>query len=60
MAYTLYEKENAFNKDESHPEGYDYTTADDIIKKIVDTALGRFYFDKSGNAIYESRFHRVA
>jgi len=51
---------NAFHKDETHPLGYDFVTADELVKKIVDTALGRLYMDEAGNLIYESRHHREA
>jgi hypothetical protein len=60
MAYTYYEIDPAFNKDETHPAGFDYVTAEELVKNVVETGQGRFYFDEAGNAVYESRFHREA
>jgi len=51
-------KVSAFHKDETHVEGYDYVPAGELIKRVADTALGRFYIDADGNAVYESRFRR--
>jgi len=60
MSYVITTANNPFHKDEEHPEqqGYDYVTADELIKRTVDTGMGRFYFNGQGNAVYESRFHR--
>ncbi len=62
MSYEISTTSNPFNRDEEHPEqqGYDFVTADELIKRTVDTGMGRFYFDEQGNAVYESRFHREA
>ena len=58
MAYTWVTVASAFHKDETHPEGYDYSTADSLLKNIAEAAVGRVYMDASGNMVYESRFHR--
>jgi hypothetical protein len=57
MAYDI-SAESAFHKDETHPEGWDYQTAEDQIRRLQETAVARFYFDDNGNANYESRFAR--
>ena len=58
MAYTFITVSSAFHKDETHPNGYDYQTANELMKQIADTAEGRFYIDGNGNTVFESRFHR--
>jgi hypothetical protein len=60
MAYTYYTNANAFNKDETNTEGYDYVTADELVRRVAEAGLGRFYFDEQGNAVYENRLHRGA
>ena len=41
-------------------EGYDYVDASQIITRVADSCLGRFYIDEQGNATYESRYALVA
>ena len=57
MAYTWITVASAFHQDETH-EGYDYVSAQELLNRIADTGLGRFYINESGEAVYESRFHR--
>jgi len=59
MAYT-WVTESAFHKDGTHPEGYDYVSADSKLKDISEAGVGRFYVDSEGNLVYETRFHRDA
>ncbi|MDD5220682.1 MAG: hypothetical protein PHV11_08955 [Candidatus Bipolaricaulis sp.] len=58
MAYTFVTEASAFHTDETHPEGFDYQSASDLLKRISDTGEGRAYIDHEGNFVYESRFHR--
>ena len=58
MAYTWISVASAFHKDETHPDGFDYQPAEELLKRIADTGQGRLYIDESGNLTYESRFHR--
>jgi len=65
MAYTWVTVASAFHKtyDENGvalTNGYDYQTAQELLKRIADTAEGRLYIDESGSLVYESRFHREA
>jgi hypothetical protein len=60
MAYTDKTITNAFNKDETHPNGFDFISADELFRRLCESALGRFYIDESGNVTYESRHHREA
>lgn len=60
MSYTDKTITTPFNRGESYPEGYDCQTAADLIKKVVDTSLGRLYIDGEGKVVYESRYHREA
>ena len=65
MAYTFLTVASAFAKtyDEDGNalnNGYDYQTANELLKRIADTGEGRLYIDSSGNVIYESRYHREA
>jgi hypothetical protein len=57
MAYTIV-KTDAFSIGENE-EGYDYQPSNALIEKIAKTAVGRFYIDEEGNAVYESRNVRV-
>jgi hypothetical protein len=59
MAYTFVAEASAFHKDDTHPEGFDYQSAQELLKRIADTGEGRVYVDHDGNLTYESRFHRV-
>jgi|GEM_PF-4152345 len=58
MAYTWVTVASAFKKSDTHPEGLDYLTAQELLARIADTGLGRCYIDENGNVVYESRFHR--
>jgi len=58
MAYTFVTESSAFHVDETHPEGFDYQPAKQVLDKIADAAEGRLYVDGDGNIVYESRFHR--
>jgi len=58
MAYTWVTTASAFHKDDTHPNGYDYVTAEDLLKNIAEAGVGRVYVDSNGNLAYESRFHR--
>jgi hypothetical protein len=60
MAYTDKTITNAFNKDDTHPEGFDFVPADELLRRIADTALGRLYINSLGDMVYESRHHREA
>jgi hypothetical protein len=60
MAYTDKTITTPFNRGEEHPNGYDFVTADELLKKIVDTSVGRLYIDETGYIVYESRHHREA
>jgi hypothetical protein len=57
MAYTWVAVASAFHKDATH-EGYDYLTAQELLKRIADAGQGRVYTDSTGNLVYESRLHR--
>lgn len=41
-------------------EGWDYLTADELLKKVTETALGRCYIDEEGYMVYESENVRPA
>ncbi len=63
MAYTFTDVTSAFHKtydDKGNAltNGFDYQSADELLKRIMDTAEGRLYVDALGNLTYESRFHR--
>lgn len=63
MAYTFLTVASAFHKtyDEDGnaiTEGFDYQSANELLKRIADTGEGRLYIDENGNVVYESRFHR--
>jgi hypothetical protein len=60
MAYTWMTVANAFKKDETHPEGLDYQSAGELLRRVVETGQGRAYTDPDGNLVYESRYHRTA
>jgi hypothetical protein len=60
MAYTDHTLTTPFNKGSEHPEGYDFVTAEELLRKIADTSVGRIYIDGAGNLVYESRLHREA
>jgi len=60
MAYTWVTVASAFHKSDTTPEGFDYQSAEELLKRIADTGEGRLYIDESGNVVYESRFHRDA
>jgi len=60
MAYTWINVASAFHKDGTHPEGFDYQSAQELINRIMDTSLGRLYINELGDVVYESRFHRDA
>lgn len=58
MAYTFYDTV-AFPSGEGHEEGYDYQTADELLRRVQNTAIGRVYIDERGYLVYESRFTRT-
>jgi len=63
MAYTWITVASAFHKTYDNDgnaltNGYDYQTAQELLKRIADTGEGRLYVDERGNVAYESRFHR--
>ena len=58
--YTDHTLVKPFNMGEALPEGFDFVTAEELLRKLVDTSLGRLYIDGSGYVIYESRLHRNA
>jgi hypothetical protein len=65
MAYTFTTVTSAFAKtyDEEGnalDNGYDYQAALELLKRIADTGEGRLYINRSGNLVYESRYHREA
>jgi hypothetical protein len=60
MAYTWVSVASAFHKDDTHPKGFDYQSAEELLNRIHDTGQGRLYVDADGNVVYESRFHREA
>ena len=41
-------------------EGHDYVDASQIITRVADSCLGRFYIDEQGKAIYLSRYALLA
>ena len=36
-------------------EGYDYVTAEELLKRITETSLGRCYIDEEGYLVYETQ-----
>ena len=65
MAYTFTAVTSAFHKTYSEDgvaltNGFDYQSAQELLKRIADTGEGRLYMDGSGNLVYESRYHRDA
>jgi hypothetical protein len=60
MAYTDKTITNAFNKDETHPNGFDFISADELFRRLTESALGRLYINGQGYVVYESRYHREA
>jgi hypothetical protein len=52
MAYDIY-IQDAF-KPPGAVDGWDYQTADELLKKVTETALGRCYIDEEGNLVYET------
>ena len=60
MAYTDKTVTTPFNQGVDHPLGYDFVTAEELLRKIVETSVGRLYIDGAGNLVYESRLHREA
>jgi hypothetical protein len=59
MSYTFYIAD-AFHKTTEESLGYDYITAEELLKRIADSGVGRVRVDNEGNLVYESRFHREA
>ncbi len=59
MAYTWVTVASAFHKDETHPEGFDYVTGEELLQRISEAGEGRLYIDGEGNVVYESRYHRT-
>jgi hypothetical protein len=59
MAYTFYIND-AFHKVTVESLGYDYLTAEELLRRISDSGVGRIYIDADGKLVYESRFHREA
>lgn len=57
MAYTFITVESAFHKDTTH-EGYDYMSAQELLKRISDAGQGRILTSGDGNIVYENRLHR--
>jgi hypothetical protein len=60
MAYTDKTVTTPFNQGEEHPEGFDFVTAEELLKRIADASVGRVYINESGYVVYESRHHREA
>ena len=58
MAYTIYNT-TAFPSGGAVVDGYDYQNCEDLIKKVQELSVGRFYIDEQGNAVYESRHART-
>ncbi len=63
MAYSWIPVVSAFHKtyDDNGTaitEGFDYVSAQELLKRIADTGEGRLYIDERGKVVYESRFHR--
>jgi hypothetical protein len=63
MAYTFIDVASAFHKtyDEDGnaiTNGFDYQSANELLKRVADTGEGRIYINESGELVYESRFHR--